>query len=205
MAKRTIERKLRFLGAQAQLKLKDHNEAQEPVMEFEFDDMETFEHSKCLPLSVTLAVQTRTRRVLGFEVSRMAASGPLAKKSRAKYGHRVDERAQARQRLFERLQPLVHPQALIKSDQNPHYPDDVKKYFPKATHIAFKGRKPAATGQGELKEGAFDPLFSLNHTAAMFRYGIASLIRKTWCTTKKAERLADRIAIYCVYHNFELI
>ena len=60
-------------------------------------------------------------------------------------------------------------------------------------------------GQGELKKIGKDPLFSLNHTAAMLRANINRLFRRTWRTTKKPERLADHIALYVWYHNSELI
>jgi hypothetical protein len=80
----------------------------------------------------------------------------------------------------------------------------LRKHFPKATHIQTKGRKSSVTGQGELKKVFYDPLFSLNHTCAMMRAHICRLIRKTWCTTKDPDRLADHIAIYVNYHNREL-
>ena len=201
----TIARKLKFLGEEARAQLALQNLLDGPAQEIEFDDLETFEHTKCKPLSVILAVKSGSRRILGFEVARMPANGHLAKKSQAKYGPLPDERAQARAKLFARIQTFVAPNAIIKSDQNPHYPADVKKFFPHATHVAFKGRKPRSQGLGELKQGPHDPLFSLNHTFAMCRYGIASLIRKTWCTTKKAECLADRLAIYAAFHNAYLI
>jgi hypothetical protein len=35
----------------------------------------------------------------------------------------------------------------------------------------------------------------------MHRARINRLIRKTWCTTKKLDRLADHIAIYADFHN----
>jgi hypothetical protein len=57
------------------------------------------------------------------------------------------------------------------------------------------------TGQGELKVGGFDPIFSLNHTCAMLRANINRLFRKTWCTTKKMEMLEHHLAIYALYHN----
>jgi hypothetical protein len=61
---------------------------------FEFDDMETFEHTKLKPLSVTLAVQYQTRRILGFQVSQMPAKGLLAQKAFEKYGYREDKRSE---------------------------------------------------------------------------------------------------------------
>ena len=55
-----------------------------------------------------------------------------------------------------------------------------------------------------LPQTQFDPIFSLNHTCAMLRANICRLIRKTWCTTKKRERLVDHIAIYTYLHNRSL-
>jgi hypothetical protein len=122
-----------------------------------------------------------------------------------KYGPRLDERQVGRKNLFNQLQPLLYRGAQIKSDASPHYFADVKRYFPDSLHVTYLGQRGAITGQGELKKVKFDPLFSLNHTYAMCRANICSLIRKTWCTTKKPERLLDRILIYAEFHNFNLI
>ena len=56
-----------------------------------------------------------------------------------------------------------------------------------------------------LKKIRFDPLFSLNHTCAMLRANLNRLFRRTWCTTKKPERLALHIAMYVVFHNETLL
>ena len=152
------------------------------------------------PLSVTIAVAD-DRLLLATVVSVMPANGPLAEKSRKKYGERKDERAEGRRLMFNKLLPIVAPTAEFRSDQNPHYPADLKAAFPFAKHQATKGRKPRDHGQGELKIGGFDPLFSLNHTCASFRANVNRLIRKTWCTTKLAERLSLHLHIYADYHN----
>ena len=171
----------------------------------QFDDMETFEHTKCKPLSITLSVEKRTRLILGFKVSRMPAKGLLVRRAIKKYGKRPDERKKAREDLFLELKDCVNPNANIYSDQNPHYEPDVKKHFPLATYQTFKGLRGCVVGQGELKGGGFDPLFSLNHTAAMLRANINRLFRRTWCTTKKIEGLDDHIAIYAKSHNQRIL
>jgi len=51
-------------------------------------------------------------------------------------------------------------------------------------------------GQGELKKAGFDYLFSVNHTFATVRAKVNRLNRRTWCTTKNPERLADHIDIF---------
>jgi len=169
-----------------------------------FDEMETFEHTKFKPLSVALAVTPR-RQILITEVAQMPAKGLLAARSRKKYGYRKDERPQALRNMFARLQKVAKPNALFKSDQNPSYPYYLFKSFPGARHETTKGGRSAIVGQGELKKLGWDPIFSLNHTAAMFRANMSRLFRKTWCTTKTARGLSDHLAIYTQYHNENLL
>lgn len=200
----TVVRKLAFLAQQA----RNNNEAQARKVAqsslVEFDDMETFEHSKCKPLSITLAVDSKSRRILDYQVSQMPAKGHLAKIALKKYGYRRDHRAEGRALLLERLKDLVTENATFKSDKNPHYPSDIYKYFPKAKHETHTGQRGSVTGQGELKKIRFDPLFSLNHTCAMFRANVNRLFRKTWCTTKRPDRLAAHLELFMEYQNENL-
>ena len=205
LSRTTVARKLIFLGSQAKIELEYRNKCFPLAQTIEFDDQETFEHTKFKPLSITLAVEFKTRRILGFEVSRMPAKGLLAHRAFKKYGPRRDERAQGRERLFRKIKDLVHAQALIKSDQNPHYIADVRRHFPLATHEAHPGQRGSIVGQGELKKIRHDPLFSLNHTCAMIRANMNRMFRKTWCTTKIPQSLSNHLAIYAIYHNFTLI
>jgi hypothetical protein len=203
--RKTIVRKFLFLARLAEAQLENWNSELHPASIVEFDDLETFEHSKCKPLSVTLAVEHKSRRILGFTVSQMPAKGLLSKRALKKYGPRRDERSKGRADLFQKISRFVIDKALIKSDENPHYPKDVKRYFPQCTHQVHKGQRGSLGGQGELKKIGFDPLFSLNHTCAMLRANINRLFRKTWCTTKKKDRLYAHIALYAVFHNQTLL
>jgi transposase-like protein len=203
--RKTVIRKFLFLGLCATHLIREKNLLHPKTQIVEFDDLETFEHSKCKPLSVTLAVEHSSRRILGYRVSQMPAKGKLARLSRMKYGPRKDERPQARNELFDEIKPLIEITSLIKSDMNPHYVLDVQKHFPEAKHYQYKGRRGCVVGQGELKRGGHDPLFSLNHTCAMLRANINRLVRRTWCTTKIKERLSLHIAMYVLNHNELLI
>ena len=106
--------------------------------------------------------------------------------------------------MFKELKPLLHDDPTLISDSNPHYPDDVKRHLPHAKHRTVMGKRGSLGGQGELKKTKFDPLFSLNHTCAMLRANINRLFRKTWCTTKRSDRLYAHIALYANYHNQHL-
>ena len=199
----TVVRKFLFLSLEATFALNYKNYNAEKIKIMEFDDMETFEHSKCKPLSITLAVESQTRRILGIEVSRMPPKGLLARVK--KYGPRPDERPFGRKRLFEDIRSFILEDARLKSDSNPHYPKDVAQFFPNAKYSQYLGKRGAITGQGELKKVRFDPLFSLNHTAAKFRADVNRLFRRTWCTTKNPGRLRAHLILYSVYHNEHLV
>jgi transposase-like protein len=205
VTRKTIARKLEFLGNNALEALTETNKLFPKSQIVEFDDLETIEHSKCKPLSVTMAVEFKTRRILSYRVSRMPAKGLLAKMARKKYGFRKDERPKARRELFQELSSLVEKTALFKSDEHPGYPRDLKIYFPNCQHQTFKSRKAGNAGQGELRDKRFDPIFSLNHSFAMLRAHINRLFRRTWNTTKDPKRLSDHIAIYALYHNLVMI
>jgi transposase-like protein len=201
--RKTVARRLIFLGNFCDEKLRIETTLTE-VTHLQFDDLETFEHTKLKPVAVLLAVVGGTRQILAIGVASMVAKGRLSKQSVRKFGRRTDDRAKVRRDLFRNIAPSIAHEAIIKSDSNPYYTEDVKKFFPGRTHWTCIGQRGAITGQGELKKVKYDPIFSLNHTCAMLRANIARLIRKTWCTTKKRERLAHHLAIYAYYHNREL-
>jgi hypothetical protein len=200
-----IARKFVFLGQAADDFRKADLGNHEKAKVIEFDDLETFEHSNLKPLSVLAVVESKSRRILGFNVAQMPAKGAHGKKSRARYGHRKDERGPARNLLFAELQPFIEPDAVIKSDQNPYYGVSVKKYFPEATFKTYRSKRARPHGLGEMKKGKFDPIFSINHTFAMMRANISRLVKKTWSTTKKRSRLYLHLAMYALVHNWKLI
>lgn len=199
--RKTVVRKMIFLGLKAKKELFLFNQEKPKAQEVLFDDLETFEHTKCKPVSIGLMVEEGSRRILGYNVARMPAKGLLSQISVKKYGKRIDERPKQRAQLFTQMRELIEKNAIIKSDECPYYFKYIQRHFPEAHHQTFKGRASAIVGQGELKKVGYDPLFSLNHTCATLRARLSRLIRRTWCTTKKPERLDLHLAIVCLHHN----
>lgn len=208
VSRTTIARKLLVLSRIAQFRhakfISNFVRDSGAISSFQVDEMETFERSKCLPLSIPIVIHPGTRKILGLRVCSMPAKGRLAEKSLKKYGKRVDERPKAFKALLKELSPHCHASLQVKSDQNPKYPAWLKAVFPQSMHKTVKGRRGCVVGQGELKSGGFDPLFSLNHSCAMIRANVCRLVRRTWCTTKKKERLWDHLMIYVEVHNAAL-
>ena len=197
----TVARKLVRLGQKAAINLANVGPKLAPDAVVIFDEMETFEHSKCKPLSIAIAVEEGSRRILAVEVAKMPAKGLLAAISRRRYGFRPDHRPQALTRMATAIRHWAPSLTLIKSDESPRYPHFVKRALPGVVHRTFKGRRGCVVGQGELKRGGRDPLFSLNHSCAMLRDRIKRLSRRTWCTTKRPDRLQLLVYLYSWNHN----
>lgn len=192
------------MGLRAQARLESLNRKRPKSVVVEFDDLETFEHTKCKPLAVGLVVESKTRWIVGYEVAQMSAKGLLVAKSLKRYGKRKDQRTPARHRLFNRVRNYIGADCVIKTDENPHYIQSIRRFFPSSVHLTYLGRKSSLGGQGELKKVGFDPIFSLNHTCAVLRYRTSRLIRRTWNTTKKKERLSLHLALVVLHHNLSL-
>jgi len=213
----TVQQKIKFLGEQCKLKNEKIVAKLGPVNEVQFDDIETFEHTKLKPVSISLTVERSTRTILGVMVSQMPAKGRNAVISEEKYGHRKDGRRRAILKLLRNIRPYLAKGVHFESDMASWYPNALKRAYSKVNmhnseqdkliykHTTYKGRKSKPYGLGELKEGEYDPLFPVNHTAAMLRANINRLFRRTWCTTKKLEYLVHHLNIYAYYHNTELI
>lgn len=197
----TVDRRLAYFAKVAGHRQEVFLRKRAKSSHIQFDDMESSEHTKLKPLSIPLAVDGESRLILAFDVVSMPAKGPMAEVSRKKYGRRLDHRKKGWNEVLGRASRTARAGVRITTDSHLSYPAMIKAHMPDCIHIREKSRKAAVVGQGELKEGAHDPLFSLNHTAAMLRANINRLVRKTWCTTKRQERLKMHIATYTLWHN----
>lgn len=200
--RRTVDRKLLYLAKKAQLRHQDFlQELKNKVTSVEFDDLITSEHTKMKPLTVSIAVDATKRTILSARVGRIPAFGLLADRSRGKYGPRDNDHPKTLKAMFEEMSFTIAPTALVQSDEHPRYPEFVSRYLPGREYLRHLGGRGSVAGQGELKKKRFDPIFILNHSCAMFRANLNRLIRKTWCTTKKMEKLQMHVDIFIDFYN----
>ena len=61
LARNTVVRKFVFLAEEAEKELEWMNANRPPAVALDFDDMETYEHTKMKPLSITLVVEEKSR------------------------------------------------------------------------------------------------------------------------------------------------
>ena len=196
--KKTVERKLVYLAKKCSfLNQKDLLKIKSSIIQI--DDLITKENSKLKPLTISGMVDEKSRFILGLEVGVIPSFGHLAKVARKKYGKRENQHRETLKRLFYKSKNSLTSNVLIKSDEHQLYPTVIKKYLPHCEHKSYKGGRGCVTGQGELKRQYYDPLFAINHTFAMLRANINRLVRRTWCTTKRIDRLQDHLEIIDIF------
>lgn len=203
----TVERRIHYFAKKAEIahaqfliRLKSN-----PVLKIQFDDLITSEHTKMKPVTVSLAVDAKTRAILSAQVGKIPAFGHLAESSRKKYGKRDCEHVKTLTRMFTEIENIVSPQTEFCSDEHPHYPEVLRRFFKDARHKRYKGGRGCVAGQGELKKKSYDPLFVLNHSCATLRANINRLERKTWCTTKSVQMLKKHIDIFINFYNHQYL
>ena len=205
--RKTVARRIPYLAAKARLelaKLEAQNQNPERCRAIYLDELITFEHTRCKPLAVAMAV-SKERKILSFAVSSMPAIGKKLKEiSLKKYGKRANDRKKGLATCLKAIERNVGRDTLFISDEENSYPMLISRFYPGNRHERHPSKRAVIAGQGELKEHSFDPLFSINHTFAMLRANLARLVRKTWVTTKKASRLEEMIWIYAGFHNLNL-
>lgn len=202
ISRTTVERKLVYLAKVSRLSQEKFRESlKNKITHVQFDDLITIEHTKLKPVTVSVAVDAKNRFIVGAKAARIGAFGHLAVLSIKKYGKRKNEHKKALKELFESFAPTLIDKPNLKSDEHHFYPAFVKKYSPTATYETFKSERSAVAGQGELKKVRHDPLFAINHCLAFFRANVNRLFRKTWCTTKKLEKLQMHLDIFIDYFN----
>lgn len=163
----------------------------------QFDEMETFEHTRLKPLGMPLAVCGQTGNIIDVSVATMNAKGLLAEISVKKYGYRKDTREAEIERVLSTVKRCTTPGAEITCDMKGEYRRFVATCVPQARIRQV----PKAKKIPEQRRNVDDELFRLNHTAAKIRHDLSRLMRKTWVTTKKAERLQAHLDLYIAYNN----
>ncbi len=158
----------------------------------QFDEMETFEHTKLKPLSIAIAVRWKTREIIDIKVAEMNCKGYTAELSRDLYGWRKDGREKACKTVMESVKKCVKDSITVAFDGKKSYPNITTKVMPEAEIKIYKKKS-------EKKQ--FDALFSLNKVCADLRKDLSRLTRRTQITTKKSSRLQRHLDLYIAYNN----
>ena len=194
VSRRTVAKKLEWLAARARAAHAEHLKGAEFQTSYvQFDEMETYERNKLLPLSIALAVRAKTGQIVGVKVAEMNCHGKPAHTSVQRYGRRQDTRRAAALSVFREVAMVAKPKLTVATDKKAAYKKHIKTILPEAAHQVYPSRKGPT--------GSRDPLFKLNHICAKLRADLARLARKTWSASKKAACLQDHLDLYVAFNN----
>ena len=161
----------------------------------QFDEMRSFEHARAKQLTIGLAVRAKTGKIISAQVGRIPTSGRLATKGRTKYGWTRDETPTVLRRAFSDVAKCIKVRGVVSTDGWPKYQPVIRTMLRplRLSHNIVYSRVAA--------NGGFDQLFTLNHLCAKIRNDLSCMARKTWTTTKKMEKLQERLWLYTAWNN----
>jgi len=199
--RKTVTRKLHRLGRHAQRLQRAVVQNRRLRGHFQLDELETFESNRYQPVTVPLLIEKRTYFLAGL------ATGPLRRRGR------MTRRQKARRAAHERLHGrrptgsdaavrrclavlARHAEGVIRLDS------DRKPSYGRIGRRLLGRRFRHATHDAKRRRDRTNPLFPINHTNAMTRYGLARLRRRTWCVTRRRGWLELALHAWAGWFNF---
>jgi len=170
---------------------------------FLLDEIETFEHSSILRLTVPVLIERKSLAVLAVDVGsirRVPRRGSRRQRWLSRHelnhGRRRDRSRACVRRVLGRLRRLWgQRRGLLQTDEKALYGALLRHTLPEG-HMAHE------TTSSQLPRTVFNPLFPINLTDTMLRDNNGRLRPRTWLVSKKARHLRDQLELYVAYRNW---
>lgn len=168
---------------------------------FLLDEVETFEHSSILRLTVPVLIERESLAVLAFDVApirrvpkRGSARQQWLQRHEAKHGRRRDASRASVRRVLGRFRRLLGGQrAAMLTDEKALYAALLRTMLPQAEH---------RTTLSTLPRTAYNPLFRINLTEAMLRDNNGRLRRRSWLVSKRGRWLRAQLEVFAAWRNW---
>jgi|WetSurMetagenome_2_1015567.scaffolds.fasta_scaffold114471_1 transposase-like protein len=199
---KTVVRKIKYLAYKSrQIHEEQLKNKKFQVYQIQFDEMETFEHTRMKPVTIAIAVESywddvkrkyRTGRIIDAIAAPMYYKSRNARKAQETYGDREDQSLGARIDVVESMKKAAaKPDIRVLTDGKRSYGTLFTDIMPQSRHQVIS--RKMNTG--------LDKLFSLNHTCARLRHDMSRMARQSWVTTKTVEGLQDHLDLFIAYYN----
>lgn len=168
-----------------------------------FDEMESFEHSKALPVSIGLAVDIRSKKIIDARVAEIKCKGRLKVNINkiigmlpTHYATRQNHSPQMRFEVMRQVRKCLRDGGTIITDDKRAYITLVKGVFlNKVLHIHIASRTSLKLHPNPQALGRFNSVCA-NIRAYMSRMG-----RRTLITSKKKEMLQAHLWMFIARYN----
>lgn len=204
--RKTVARKFLYMARQAaNYHKKMLSNGSLKTMNVQFDELEHYEHTIMKPVSIAVAVDTYSGKIISLDAATMKIHGKLTGMSRDKYGYREDTRDAAREDAFRAINDVALSGLKIYTDFNPSYPNFKDRFVPSAQLVQVYS-KGGIKRSKKVRRNLDDALWRVNHVCAKIRNDLARLSRKSWVTTKALWALQAQLDLYIAYNNqYELV
>jgi len=169
---------------------------------FLLDEMETFEHSSILRLTVPVLIERQSLAILAVDVApirrvprRGSARQRWLVRHELEHGKRPDRSRASVSKVLGRFRRLLggKPARLI-TDEKALYAALLRRVVPEGvTH---------ETVSAELARTTHNPLFPINLTDAMLRDNNGRMRRRTWLVSKERRYLLAQLELFTAYRNW---
>jgi hypothetical protein len=168
---------------------------------FLFDEMETFESSSILRLSVSVLIEEESLAMLAVDVApirRVPKKGSRRRKwldsHETKHGRRRDQSRASVRRVLGRFRRLLGGEkGELRTDEKALYAALVRRMLPEVEHQTTISTLPRTT---------YNPLFRINLTDAMLRDNNGRMRRRSWLVSKKREWLRQQLEVFAAWRNW---
>ena len=185
----TVVKKWRFMAEKARIRHEVALKQGEITTKYiQFDEMQTFEHTKEKPLGIELSIRPKTGQILSAKVCRIPITALTIAKSKAvEYNKKTDRKEAFYRMIAETKECLDKGHSVLSCDGNREAVYMAKLMCPKSlieTHV-----------------NDYAGMWRLNHTCAKLRHHLSRLTRKTWATTKDRKYLQMHLDLFIAYQN----
>ena len=195
--KNTVQKRIKFLAEVCDAFNKKHMSEWDIKPPFQFDEMETFEHSRHANLGVPVLVEKKSHFIVGA-IGQYATSKSHYPDLQSKHNVAHSKEISGKDRITKELIKLcrvMKPQGRIIIDTDGHrsYPAYMKEAFKNDfVHNVY------VAGDDRNKT----ELFPVNNICGCLRDDEAMLRRRTWHVCKDKNMLTARLKIYTFFSNF---
>jgi len=171
---------------------------------FLLDEIETFEHSSILRLTVPVLIERESLAVLAVDVGpirRVPRRGSRRQRWLSRHelnhGRRCDRSRACVRRVLGRLRRLWgQRRGLLQTDEKALYGALLRRTWPETPALAHE------TTPSRLPRTVFNPLFPINLTDAMLRHNNGRLHRRSWLVSKQGKHLRSQLEVFMAYRNW---
>jgi len=190
VSRTTIERKTTWLANRARsIHNKRLADGELKTSLVQFDELQTFEHTRLKPVSVAVAIRAKTGEIIDIDVAMMSSFGAMVRRTRELYPYWHEARKGARESVFRSVAKCAKPGITIRTDKDRRYPPIINRLVPDARI------------EQHLSPGSDAPPGWHAPKARRLREGVSTRQRRTYSRACRAGNAEHSLSHTCCFRD----